>query len=160
RILVFRNTLTGEAREYLSARFAERRIPANRFDIRNALAVGRDHRTVYGEIDISLDSIPWCGHTTACESLWMGVPMITLSGDRHAGRMGASVLSCVGVPQWIAGTQEEYLSIAVELANDCEQLAHWRHRLRQQMIESPLCDGRGFTRNLEATYRALWQKWC
>lgn len=160
RLLVFRDTLTGAAREHLRGRFADRNIPAERLDIRNALKAGRDHRAVYGEIDISLDSIPWCGHTTACESLWMGVPMITLRGDRHAGRMGASVLSCVGVPQWIAGSQEEYLSIAVALANDREQLAHWRHRLRPQMIESPLCDGRGFTRNLEATYRQLWRSWC
>jgi protein O-GlcNAc transferase len=160
RLLVFRDTLTGAAREHLLSRFAERKIPPEQLDIRNALVTGRDHRAVYGEIDISLDSIPWCGHTTACESLWMGVPMITLRGDRHAGRMGASVLTCVGVPQWIVSSDEEYLSLAVELANDRGQLSHWRHRLRPQMIESPLCDGKGFTRRLEEAYRKMWQTWC
>ena len=161
RLLVFRDTLSGAAREHLLSRFAERKIPVRAARHSELLwPSGRDHRSVYGEIDISLDSIPWCGHTTACESLWMGVPMITLRGDRHAGRMGASVLNCVGVPQWIVDSQDEYLALAVQLAGDRDQLAHWRQRLRQQMIESPLCDGKGFTRNLEAKYREMWQRWC
>jgi predicted O-linked N-acetylglucosamine transferase (SPINDLY family) len=114
---------------------------------------------LYGEIDVLLDTFPWSGHATACEALWMGVPVLTLVGDRHAGRMVASVLTRLGLTDCIARTPDEFVGKAVELAADPNRLASLRSRLRETMRGSPLCDGAAFTRHLEAAYRALWQRW-
>ena len=90
----------------------------------------------------------------------MGVPVVALRGRHHAGRMTASVLSAVGLPELIAETAEDYCRIVVELAADEGKRADLRAGLRERMLASPLCDGPGFTRGLEAAYRAMWQSWC
>lgn len=88
----------------------------------------------------------------------MGVPVVTLMGDRHAGRMVASVLTQVGLAELIARTPEEYVASAAAFAGAPEQLVDLRGRLREQMRRSPLCDGAGFTSHLEAAYRAMWRQ--
>ena len=115
--------------------------------------------SVYREVDVLLDTLPWGGHATACEALWMGVPVLTLRGDRHAGRMVASVLHQVGLRDWVARTPEAYVAQATALAGDPERLAALRAGLRAQVRRSPLCDAAAFTRQLEAVYRALWRRW-
>jgi predicted O-linked N-acetylglucosamine transferase (SPINDLY family) len=115
---------------------------------------------VYDDIDVLLDPFPWNGHTTACESLWMGVPVIAWRGGRHSARMAASVLSAVGLPELIAETPDDYVRIAVRLAGSLTELAALRRQLRGKVLDSPLCDGVGFTRKLEEAYRRMWQRWC
>lgn len=161
RLLVCRNSLTGETMDYFREQFAQHGCDIDRVEFRGGVGLGNDkHWPVYSEIDISLDAFPWCGHTTACESLWMGVPIITLYGDRYAGRMVASVLSSIGLTDWIAKTPDEYVNLAVRAARDRRRLLELRGRLRQQVPESILCNGDHFTRGLEQAYRKMWHAWC
>ncbi|MCK5877260.1 MAG: tetratricopeptide repeat protein [Candidatus Marithrix sp.] len=110
--------------------------------------------------DIALDSFPYNGATTTCESLWMGVPVVTLVGETIASRVGLSILSTIGLTELIAYTPEEYVDICVNLANDTEHLQKLRREMRERMLASPLMDGVGFTKNLEIEYKKMWEKWC
>jgi protein O-GlcNAc transferase len=115
---------------------------------------------VYGEIDIALDTFPYNGTTTTCEALWMGVPVVTLTGERHAGRVGASILSRVGLSDLVAVSPDAYLRATESLARDMGRLSLIRNTLRQTMISSSLCNGAGFAASIENAYRLFWQKWC
>jgi predicted O-linked N-acetylglucosamine transferase (SPINDLY family) len=90
----------------------------------------------------------------------MGVPVVTLRGERYAARVGAGLLGQAGLPNLIAGSAEDYVAIASPLAADPVRLASLRSSLRQRLMTSPLCDGAGFARNMEAAYRKMWQCWC
>jgi predicted O-linked N-acetylglucosamine transferase (SPINDLY family) len=118
------------------------------------------HLALYHQVDIALDPFPYNGTTTTCEALWMGVPVVTLRGDRHAGRVGASLLSQIGLTDWIANSVEEYLKIAVTLARNPGVLDEFRHSLRPSIAASPLCDGSAFARKMEAAFRTMWRHWC
>jgi len=114
----------------------------------------------YNKIDIALDPFPYSGGLTTLESLWMGVPVVTLGGDRFAARHSVTHLTAAGVPELIADGPDSYLRIAAELAADLPRLEALRSGLRARMAASPLLDGVRFTRNLEAAYRAMWRDWC
>jgi predicted O-linked N-acetylglucosamine transferase (SPINDLY family) len=107
------------------------------------------HLAHYAKIDIALDTFPYNGTTTTCEALWMGVPVITLSGDRHSARVGASLLSCVGLHELVTENWNDYVAKAVQLAGDVEQLQLYRRTMRERMLVSPLCDGGGFAKRWE-----------
>jgi len=160
RLLLGRDTLQGKTTERLLARFRQRGIDPSRILLRQANSFSFQHMQLYDEMDVSLDTFPWSGHTTACESLWMGVPIVTLRGPRFAGRMVASVLTCLGLADLIAETSEEYRRLALKLANDLPRLANLRGRLRSMMVQSPLCDGVGFAKKMEDAYRWMWRRWC
>ena len=114
----------------------------------------QDYLQLYNRIDLALDPFPHNGHTVTCHTLWMGVPVITLAGNRYAARMGASVMSGAGLPELIARTPEDYLTAATSLANDLEQLAALRHTMRQRLQKSAICDTRRFAENfLQAMQR-------
>jgi protein O-GlcNAc transferase len=159
RLLVFRHTLRGRTLDYFQERFARRGLSGDRVEFQCEVADGGNYLSVYRKMDILLDTFPWNGHATACEALWMGVPVVTLLSDRHAGRMVASVLNQVGLTEFVAPTPEEYVSKAAALAANLSRLASLRAGLREQVRSSPLMDGRAFTRKLEAAYRAMWQRW-
>jgi predicted O-linked N-acetylglucosamine transferase (SPINDLY family) len=118
------------------------------------------HLALYNRIDIALDPFPYNGTTTTCEALWMGVPVVTLRGDRHSGRVGASLLTQVDMIDLIADSVEAYVEIAVALAADPARLSGLRLSLRPHMAASPLCDAPAFARKVEAAYRAMWRRWC
>jgi predicted O-linked N-acetylglucosamine transferase (SPINDLY family) len=160
RLLLARNTLRGATAERLRQRFGQRGLAPERLLLEAPAAVGMAHLRLYDRIDVALDAFPFSGHTTACEALWMGAPVVTLRGARHAGRLVASVLTAVGLTELVADTTEGYAQIAVALAADRARRAAWRANLREQVRRSPLCDGRTFTRALEHTYRDLWRRWC
>jgi predicted O-linked N-acetylglucosamine transferase (SPINDLY family) len=113
----------------------------------------------YGEVDIVLDSFPYPGGTTTCEALWMGVPTVTLAGERLIARQGASLLSAAGLADWVAATPAEYVDKALSFARDLPALAGLRARLRAQMLASPLCDAPRFARHFESALWAMWQRW-
>jgi protein O-GlcNAc transferase len=160
QLLVFRHTLEGSARDYFHSQLTQRGIGPDRFELRNTIQAGPDYLKVYESVDIALDAFPWNGHTTACEALWMGVPVVTLYGDRYAGRMAASALTALGLAELIARSPKEYVTIAADWAADVDRLGRLRNGLRERMRTSPLCDGAGFTRSLEEAYRRLWRRWC
>ena len=112
----------------------------------------------YKRVDVSLDPFPYHGTTTTCESLWMGVPVVTLAGDRHASRVGLSLLSAVGHPEWIASDWNDYVRIAAALAAAAS--ARDRAALRSEMNSSPLLDHRGQADLFGAALRRLWMTWC
>ena len=114
----------------------------------------------YANVDLGLDPFPYNGTTTTCEALWMGVPVVTLAGAAHAGRVGASLLARVGLEELIARDVAHYREIAVGLLRDRRRLARYRRELRSRMAASPLCDAAGFARAVENAYRALWREWC
>jgi protein O-GlcNAc transferase len=159
-LLICRNTLRGATAEALRNRISRQGIPQDRVEMRAVEPVSLGHLHAYADIDVLLDTFPWCGHTTACEALSMGVPVVTLRGDRHAGRMTASVLSRLALEDLIAPDPRDYVRVAAGLARDLPRRAVLRGSLRGRMLSSPLCDAPAFTRNLEATYRCLWQRWC
>ena len=153
--------LTGESvRGRINEWFASRGISADRLDIRGRLPDVASHFEAYNEMDIALDTFPYDGTTTTCEALWMGVPVVTLAGGTHVSRVGVSLLSCVGLPELIAQSAEEYVSIAVGLAKDLPRLSELRRTLRSRMRQSPLMDAGRFARDIEAAYRQAWRNWC
>jgi protein O-GlcNAc transferase len=157
RLLLFRDNLRGSIRDGLRQRFVERGIDPARLAFPDAVP-GMNYLTVYHAIDIALDVFPWSGHATACEGLWMGVPALTLSGKRHAARMVSSVLTQLDMADWIARDREEYVAKARSWAGKIDERLALRSGLRERMRQSPLCDGKRFTAELETAYRALWER--
>ena len=125
----------------------EPRKPANQF-------------VLYNRIDIALDPFPCAGGTTSFDTMWMGVPFVTLAGEHFVSRMGVTILTNAGLPELIARNADEYVSLAVDLALDKDRLRSLRHNLRDRVAVSPLMNQPAFARNLEAAYREMWMRWC
>jgi predicted O-linked N-acetylglucosamine transferase (SPINDLY family) len=141
--------------DQLLARLQRYGIAPERVNIHGA--VTRDaYLAAHAEVDMILDTFPYPGGTTTCEALWMGVPTLTLAGDRLLSRQGASLLTAAGLPEWVADNKEHYISKAIKLAGDLPELAQLRTGLRQQVLASPVFDAERFARNLE---QALWGMW-
>ena len=134
-------------------------VEAERISMHDRLPT-TDFWALYQGIDIMLDTFPMNGGTTTCEALWLGVPVITRSGDIFQSRAGLSILGAMGLDELIAGSDDEYVRIAVGLARDGARLAVLRDGLRERMRASPLTDARAFARDLEAAYRGIWRQWC
>jgi predicted O-linked N-acetylglucosamine transferase (SPINDLY family) len=115
---------------------------------------------LYHQIDVGLDTLPYNGHTTSLDSFWMGVPVVTMTGQTVVGRAGVSQLSNLGLRELIAANPEEFASIVTALAGDLPRLRTLRAGLRQRMQDSPLMDAARFTRDIEAAYRDMWRRWC
>ena len=116
------------------------------------------HLATYGEVDIVLDTFPYPGTTTTCEALWMGVPTVTLQGETMLGRVGASLLTCAGLREWVAWSEDEYVELAVRYAKDIEGLARLRAGLREQVAATPLFDAKRFAPQLEDALFAIWRR--
>jgi predicted O-linked N-acetylglucosamine transferase (SPINDLY family) len=115
---------------------------------------------MYGRIDVALDTFPYNGTTTTCEALWMGVPVVTLTGDTHMSRVGLSLLSAVGHCEWSATTVEDYIGIGARLAAASAMRSDLRLQLREQMKCSVLLDHCGQASRFGAALRACWRNWC
>jgi predicted O-linked N-acetylglucosamine transferase (SPINDLY family) len=160
RLLLCRSTLQAATLGWFRGQFARRGVAPERIACGQVETGGMRHLLCYNEIDVALDSFPWSGHTTACEALWMGVPVVTLRGDRYAGRMTASVLDALDLSAWAAATADEYVRVAGELARDEARRATLRRELRSRLEGSSLCDGARFVRGWEEVCRRLWRRWC
>jgi len=140
--------------------FIEEGISSDRIELMNMMPDRDSHLSVYNEIDIALDPFPYNGTTTTCEALWMGVPVVTLLGDRHAGRVGASILHAIGMQDiLLADSSESYIELAIKLAGNKDLLINLRKDLRQQMKSSPLCDANSFARKVEEAYQNMWGRY-
>jgi predicted O-linked N-acetylglucosamine transferase (SPINDLY family) len=139
-------------------RFDAAGVAPERIDLRGWTAAVEDHLDAYREIDVALDSFPYNGTTTTCEALWMGVRVVTLRGDRHTARVGASLLGWLGLDELVAGDAEEFVRICARLAGDVDGAAALRAGLRERMRASLLVDEAGFTRELERCYQVVWME--
>jgi protein O-GlcNAc transferase len=139
--------------------FTERGVSAERVELLAWIPSGTAHLALYDRIDIALDPFPYNGTTTTCEALWMGVPVVTLRGDRHAGRVGASLLTQVALTDLIADCTAEYVEIAASLARNPAELNDLRLSLRSRVATSPLCDAPTFATKIESAYRSMWRRW-
>jgi protein O-GlcNAc transferase len=148
------------ARAALLDGLRQRGVAAERVEVVAWRSDWAAHIALYERVDIALDPFPYNGTTTTCEALWMAVPVVTLLGDRHAGRVGASLMTQLGLSELIAGSVEAYVETAVALAADPARLTNFRASLRPRMAASTLCDATAFARKIEAAYRAMWQNWC
>ncbi|XP_061366737.1 probable UDP-N-acetylglucosamine--peptide N-acetylglucosaminyltransferase SPINDLY [Gastrolobium bilobum] len=131
-----------------------------RVDLLPLILLNHDHMQAYSLMDISLDTFPYAGTTTTCESLYMGVPCVTMAGSVHAHNVGVSLISKVGLERLIAKNEDEYVQLALQLASDISALQNLRTSLRDLMSKSPLCDGANFILGLESTYRKVWLRYC
>jgi predicted O-linked N-acetylglucosamine transferase (SPINDLY family) len=115
---------------------------------------------LYHRLDIALDTFPYNGHTTSLDCFWMGVPVVSLAGELSVSRGGLSILHNLGLPELVGHSGDEYVQIAVALAQDLPRLGHLRETLRHRMEKSVLMDGSHFARQIEAAYRTMWREWC
>jgi protein O-GlcNAc transferase len=130
---------------------------ADRVDMRSGGGAFLDS---YNGVDIALDTFPYNGTTTTCEALWMGVPVVTLRGDRFVARVGASLLTNVGLGRMVGENPQQYIDRATALAKDPEQLASLRKEMRSNLADTPVYDQRTFTRHLEDLYTQMFREWC
>jgi predicted O-linked N-acetylglucosamine transferase (SPINDLY family) len=114
----------------------------------------------FDTVDICLDTFPFAGGTTTCHTLWMGVPVVTLTERTSVSRVAASVLTSIGLKNLVAQTPEQFVHVASQLAFDADRRRELRKNLRPLMRTSPLCDGPAFARDLENAYREMWRTWC
>ncbi|HZW13188.1 MAG TPA: tetratricopeptide repeat protein [Noviherbaspirillum sp.] len=168
RLLI--NAPQGEPQRRLAQFYCEQGIDLARIDCFTHSDHDRFWR-LHHAVDIALDPFPFNGGMTTCETLWMGVPVVTCSGgdlslecftfpSRFASRMGRAMLQAIGRPEWVADTIPGYIDCAVRMASQPEQLVRWREAQRRQMAQSRLMDERAFVADVEAAYRAMWHECC
>ncbi len=144
----------------LRRRLQEAGIPLARVELLPHTPNTASHLACYSRVDIALDTFPYNGTTTTCEALWMGAPVITIAGDRHAARVGVSLLGALGRTEWITATADEYVAAAVGLARDRTALAEIRSNLRAEMSRSVLLDHARQAERFGGALRQCWRDWC
>jgi predicted O-linked N-acetylglucosamine transferase (SPINDLY family) len=147
-------------REPVEARLRAAGLAEDRVTVLPRTPDTASHLALYNRVDIALETFPYNGTTTTCEALWMGVPVIGCTGDRHAARVGISLLTAVGHPEWIGNSEEDYVRLAIDLAVDRERLAAYRGALRDEMRRSALLDHAAQAERFGAAVRACWMRWC
>ncbi|MFT4414404.1 FkbM family methyltransferase [Fredinandcohnia humi] len=149
-----------ETRDSLIKRFEKYNISNERLILSGYKLDNNDHLSSYNEVDIALDTFPYNGTTTTFEAIWMGVPVVTLSGSTHVSRVGSSILKNLDLDELISNNPVEYIDNAVKLAINTKKLADLRKSLRNRLLNSPLCNYSSFTRELEQKYREMWIHFC
>jgi protein O-GlcNAc transferase len=143
-------TLTDEGvRDELKGYFTEKGIAAERLDFFGHTRKIHEHLNHYHEVDIALDSFPYHGTTTTCEAMWMGCPVVTRAGGSHVSRVGVSLLTAVGLEEFICESRESYIEKAVELAGDISRLSTIRSSMRERLQKSALMNQAAFARDFE-----------
>jgi protein O-GlcNAc transferase len=149
-----------DERRRIAAAFAERGIDEDRLVLLRGTPHA-EHLAAYGQVDIALDPIPASGGVSTLEAVWMGVPVVAVAGTGGSSqRAAATVLTAVGLADWVAGTEDEYVSIARRWAADRSALAVLRPTLRPMMQASPVGDAAAYCRSVEAAYRTMWERYC
>jgi len=128
------------------AGFENHGIDSGRIEFLSRMPSINDHLNAYNRVDIGLDTFPYNGTTTTCEAMWMGVPVITLKGSRHASRVSASLAEVVGLGEMVVDSEEAFAAKAIALSQDTERLATIRAGLRSKIEDSPLRDEAGYAK--------------
>ncbi|HET6247644.1 MAG TPA: tetratricopeptide repeat protein [Tepidisphaeraceae bacterium] len=144
---------------YLLEQFAGHGVDADRVELSPRRSRGKYFEWIHSA-DIALDPFPYNGGVTSCDTLYMGVPLVTLSGDSYWARQGAAILKNIGAASLIASSPEEYVEIAIGLAGDLDGLEEMRGGLRRGLMASPIADVAGFAERLGRSYRSIWKSWC
>jgi predicted O-linked N-acetylglucosamine transferase (SPINDLY family) len=139
---------------------AEKRGVDGRRVIFAPVVASAEHLGRLQHADLFLDTLPCNAHTTASDALWAGLPVLTCTGDTFAGRVAASLLAAVGLPELVTASPEAYEQKALALAGDLPQLTELRATLQQNRDASPLFDLPRLTGNIEAAYVRMWETWC
>jgi predicted O-linked N-acetylglucosamine transferase (SPINDLY family) len=150
---------SGQGRERASAVLSAHGVNSARVEFIDRLGHA-EYLATYGRIDIALDCLPYNGHTTSLDAFWMGVPVVTQVGETVVGRAGASMAKNLGLDELVAHDADEFVRLAVGLAQAPARLAELRRGLRERLQRSPLMDAVAFTRELEAAYRGAWREFC
>lgn len=158
-LLIGRGGDDAQTLEDLRGRFLAKGVDAERLIILPSLPLNEYYET-YNRADVCLDPFPFNGGTTGFDSIWMGVPFVTLRGDALHSRAGSNILKYVELDNLIADSEIGYVEKAVALTHDLAALRRYRNGLRERMEKSPLMDGPGFARGLEDAFRGMWEKWC
>ena len=148
-----------ETIRYFSSKFERYGVNPTQLEFRGYVAKQKYYEN-HNEIDLGLDPFPYNGGTAGYDSIWMGVPFVTWPGEHLSSRMGKAILENVGLHELVASSADDYVNIAVALANDHERLKRLRANLRERMLASPLLDGPRMARSLEDAFRGMWQRWC
>ena len=135
--------------------FARRGVATDRVAMRRWVRLS-EHYDLLNDVDLMLDSHPYNGHTTSCQSIWMGAPVLTWAGDSFRSRVGLSMMTQLDLPDFTAASREAYVRRAIELATNPARIRDLRPTLRERMARSSLCDAAGFCRGLEKAYREMW----
>ena len=135
--------------------FSQNGIISDRIEMLSGVETLKEHLACYNRMDIALDPFPYNGTTTTFEALWMGVPVVTLAGGHHASRVGASILTHLGLEKLVAGDIRCYVDKAIQLAGDMNELKALRAEMRNRMKESPLCDAKSFAGSMESVFEEM-----
>lgn len=154
-MLKARSLSDARVRERLAAMFGAHGVGAERLEILSYAEKTADHLSLYRRADIGLDTFPYNGTTTTCEALFMGVPVVTMAGRSHAGRVGASLLRAAGLGEHCAADEDGFVEIAARLGAEVARVRADRAGLRSRLLSSSLCDGAGFARRFEEALRSL-----
>jgi len=146
------------AKQRILDRFSAEGIEPLRLEVLPATATITEHLALYDRVDVALDTLPYNGTTTTCEALWMGVPVISVSGAVHAARVGVSLLTTIGAPELIAPDEEAYIRLAADLARDSARLARYRADLRGMIRASALCDAPAFAKRFGDALRTMFEQ--
>ncbi len=149
-----------EFQDDLAGRFKELGVERGRLRLVGATATPREHLNLYHEVDIGLDPFPYNGTTTTCEALWMGVPVVSLAGAMHAGRVGVTLLKNVGLESLVARDTDHYVEIAAGLARDPARVGTLRRELRPRFLASVVIDHEGLARRFVGALEEMWSDWC
>lgn len=149
-----------DVRERVMARLTGGGVDASRIELAGYFDQRLDALAEYRRVDIALDTFPYCGATTSAEALWMGVPVLTLRGDKFISRIGASLNRNLGLDDWVADSADDYVARAIHLSRDRSRLALLRRTLRDRGAASPLGNPTWFANQFSAALRAMWQQWC
>ena len=146
------------AKSNLCREAAKRGVNADRLVFARRLSSSSEHLARHRLADLFLDTLPYGAHTTASDALWAGLPVLTQQGNSFAGRVAASLLNAVGLPELITHSREEYEALAIDLALNKQKLQAIRQRLQRNRLTTPLFDTALYTKHLEAAYEAMYQR--
>lgn len=147
-------------RDAFVARLVRAGIDSSRVELSGSLPTREDALREYQRVDIALDPFPYNGTTTSCEALWMGVPVLTMKGDRMIARVGHSINANLGLAEWVANDEADFVERAVRLSCDVELLTRLRKTLRTRGAASPLGNPTWFANQMTTALRAMWRQWC
>lgn len=149
-----------DVRQRILERFTAGNVTTDRVELLPRARTLGEHFEIFSKVDIALDSFPYNGTTTTCETLWMGVPVLAIIGTHHQARVSYSILSRIGLEILAANSVEKLIALAVGLAKNQDALVKISDGLRGRLANSRLLDVKGYVEGLEQAYGAMWEAWC